>query len=165
MEFSYLFPREPNETWLDTRKAVAKFLHKPLNMKYQDVFDMFERVHRGGGDGFQNQKKGKRDIYAKVTHWDDAEKIVKESNKFNKGKSKDQQVVVDYKYGTLTTLRRNEALKRRKELLQAKEYKNVFVKYPAKLMGRKSVNDDYDEIDDFSNHLVSKLPIHQFVES
>ena len=39
------------------------------------VHSLFERVHRGGGNGFEDKKKGKRDIYALCSHWDDSEHL------------------------------------------------------------------------------------------
>ena len=95
------------------------------------MFLKIERVHRGGGDGFNGNKKGKRDIYALCSHWDDSEMLVAGSYKTNKPKK--DKVFIEYKYGPLTTKKRGKALARRKELIQSKEYSNAYIKYPAKL--------------------------------
>ena len=64
-----------------------------------------------------------------------------------------------YKYGPLTTLRRGEALKRRKEVLVNKEYRNAYVKFPAVLMARKDGQETYRKIADFSDTCVFKRPV------
>ena len=52
-----------------------------------------------------------------------------------------------------------EALKRRKEVLDEKLYRNAYVKFPAILMGRKDGEDTYSVVADFSEAPVSKLPV------
>ena len=77
----------------------------------------------------------------------------------NRNKPKKDKVFIDYKYGPHTTLRRGEALKKRKEILEQKLYRNAFIKFPAVLMARKDGEDNYSKIEDFSNMDVSKLPV------
>ena len=69
------------------------------------------------------------------------------------------RIFIDYKYVPLTTLRRGQALKKRKEVLDQKLYRNAYVKFPAVLMARKEGEDVYSKIADFSNADVSKLPV------
>ena len=152
-------PEKKNETWTDTRNILAKYVSKSYNMEFKTAYGMFERVHRGGGDGHDNKKKGRRDIYALCSHWDDSELLVWGSFAANRNKPKKDKVFIDYKYGPHTTLRRGEALKRRKEILEQKLYRNAFIKFPAVLMARKDGEDNYSKIEDFSNMDVSKLPV------
>ena len=152
-------PEKKNEKWADTRNALAKYVSKAYQMDIKHAYGLFERVHRGGGDGFDGKKKGKRDIYALCRHWDDSEELVWRSYNVNKGKSKKDRIFIEYKYGPITTLRRGEALKRRKEVLDEKLYRNAYVKFPAILMGRKDGEDTYSVVADFSEAPVSKLPV------
>ena len=152
-------PEKQDEKWSDTRNILAKHISKAYDIEYKKVYSMFERVHRGGGDGYNNSKKGKRDIYALCSHWDDSELLVWGSFDANKKKAKKDRIFIDYKYGPLTTLRRGQALKKRKEVLDQKLYRNAFVKFPAVLMARKEGEDVYSKIADFSNADVSKLPV------
>ena len=152
-------PEKKNETWTDTRNILAKYVSKSYNMEFKTAYGMFERVHRGGGDGHDNKKKGRRDIYALCSHWDDSELLVWGSFAANRNKPKKDKVFIDYKYGPHTTLRRGEALKKRKEVLEQKLYRNAFIKFPAVLMARKDGEDNYSKIEDFSNLDVSKLPV------
>ena len=152
-------PEKKNETWTDTRNILAKYVSKSYNMEFKTAYGMLERVHRGGGDGHDNKKKGRRDIYALCSHWDDSELLVWGSFAANRNKPKKDKVFIDYKYGPHTTLRRGEALKRRKEILEQKLYRNAFIKFPAVLMARKDGEDNYSKIEDFSNMDVSKLPV------
>ena len=68
-------------------------------------------------------------------------------------------MVIEYKYGPLTSIRRGLAMKMRKEILEQKTYKNAYVKFPAILFARKDGEDKYNIVKDFSNETVSKLPI------
>ena len=69
------------------------------------------------------------------------------------------RVIVEYKYGPLTTMRRGEAMKKRREVLEAKLFRNAFVKFSAILMGRKDEEDNYSEIENYSSKCVSKLAV------
>ena len=151
-------PEKPNEKWADTRNILAKYIAKAYKMEFKTAYGLFERVHRGGGNGFEERKRGKRDIYALCSHWDDSELLVWKSYEVNRTKPKKDKVFIEYKYGPLTTLRRGEALKKRKEVLEQKLYRNAYVKFPAILMGRKDGEDSYSEIQNFSDICVSKLP-------
>ena len=100
-------PEKKKESWADTRNALAKHVAKAYNMDFPKAYQMFERVHQGGGDGFGEKKKGKRDIFALCTHWDDSEKLVLGSNKAHKAMPKKDRISFDYKYGPLTNARRD----------------------------------------------------------
>ena len=151
-------PEKQDEKWSDTRNILVKHISKAYNIEFKKVYSMFERVHRGGGDGYNNSKKVKRDIYALYSHWDNSELLVWGSFGVNKKKAKKDRIFIDYKYAPLTTLRRGQALKKRKEVLEQKLYRNAFVKFPAVLMARKEGEDVYSKIPDF-NVDVSKLPV------
>ena len=150
---------KPNEKWADTKNLLAKHVSKNYQMEFKTAFALFDRVHRGGGNGFQDRKKGKRDIYALCAKWEDSEYLVWNSYGANKNKPKKDRVVIEYKYGPLTTLRRGEAMKKRKELLDNKLCRNAYVRFPAMLMVRKEGEEKYTMSEDFSNVCKSKLPI------
>ena len=152
-------PEKENEKWSDTRHILAKHVSKAYQIDIKKANALFERVHRGGGEGFESKKKGKRDIYALCSKWDDSEFLVWNSFKANKNKPKKDRVFVEYKYGPLTTLRRGEAMKKRREIIDKKQFKNAYVKFPAILMARKDGEENYSVVQDFSNLSVSKLPL------
>ena len=79
-------PEKNKEQWNDTRNILAKYVSEAYDLEYKEAFAMFERVHRGGGNGFEDCKKGKRDIYALCTHWDDSEMLVSGSYQANKSR-------------------------------------------------------------------------------
>ena len=68
-------------------------------------------------------------------------------------------MIIEYKYGPLTTLRRGEAMKRRRELLEDKTLRNPYIKFPAQLMGKKDGQDSYELIEDFSQKGVLELAV------
>ena len=152
-------PEKEGEKWSDTRNTLAKHISKVYKIEVKKAHALFDRVHRGGGDGYEKRKKGKRDIYALCSSWDNSEFLVWNAFKANKNMPKKDRVFIEYKYGPLTTLRRGQALKLRKELLEKKEFKNAYVKFPAILMARKDGEDNYTVVKDFSGECVSKLPL------
>ena len=66
-----------------------------------------------------------------MLYWEDCERLTKQA------RSADVNFYDDYKYGPKTTLRRNEALKKRKELKADGVIDRGFVAFPARLMGKK----------------------------
>ena len=138
---------------------MVKHISKAQDIEFKKVYSMFERVHRGGCDGYNNIKKGKRDIYALFSYWDDSELLVWGSLDANKKKAKKDRIFIDYRYGPLTTLSRGQALKKSKGVLEQKLYWNAFVKFPAVMMARKEGEDVYTKIAEYSNVDVSKLPV------
>ena len=71
-----------------------KHISKAQDIEFKKVYSMFERVHRGGGDGYINSKEGKRNIYALCTYWDDSELLVWDSFDANKKKAKKDRVFI-----------------------------------------------------------------------
>ena len=60
-------PEKENEKWTDTRNLLAKHVSKYYKMDYKDAYALFERVHRGGGYGHQERKKGRRSLRCVVS--------------------------------------------------------------------------------------------------
>ena len=67
----------------------------------------------------------------------------------------DFKMYADYKYGPLTSIRRSQALKLRKELKESGEIQQGYIQYPAKLMVRYAGADGYKEHQDFSKMAVT----------
>ena len=70
-----------------------------------------------------------------------------------------RMVVIEYKYGPLTILHSGESMKKRKELLNKKLYRNAYVQFLAMLMVRKEGKEKYTMLEDFSNVCTSKVPV------
>ena len=138
------------ESWTDTRELVAETLHKHIkHLSYDEALDMFERVHRGPPTK-NIGKKNSRDIYAALHEWDDGEYLTRTFRKLN-AKNKNLKIYIDYKYGPLTTRRRSEALKLRKELISDGTIVGGYIAYPAKLFVKSAAGDvDYTLLKDFS---------------
>ena len=68
---------------------------------------------------------------------------------------KKKNVFIDYKFGPLTTRRRNLALQKRRELLNKGTLTQAHVGYPARLMGKTQSDKKYKLIEDFSKVNVS----------
>ena len=121
-----------NESWKMTESVLAKTISQATNgdVDEKEAAGMIERAHRSKPN---RQKKGRRDIFVKFYSWKDSE-YVKEQ--FARKNIKDRQfkTYCEQKYGPLTTARRNEALKARKELKSNGEIARGYVAFPAKLM-------------------------------
>ena len=110
---------------------------------------MIDRCHRAGNPKYYAEKGKIRPIYAAMHSWKQCEQLIWNARK-------QRGIFVDYKYGTLTTARRNMALQRRRELLNSGEISKAHVAYPARLMGMKGNNSKYICIEDFSKAIVEK---------
>ena len=109
------------------------------------------------GEWILTGQNNKRDIYALCYQWHDSKQLVWKLYEAKKSKAKKNRVMVKYKYGPLTTMRLGEAMKKRKEVLKAKLFRNAFVKFPEILMGRQVEEDGYSEIEHYSSKCVTTL--------
>ena len=144
-----------NESWSDTKKLVAKAISKNLNMHYDDAYDMLERVHRSAPTTL-GKKIGRRDIYAAIHDWEDCEFLTRKFRQLN-GKNRNLNIHFNYKYGPLTTRRRNGALKLRRELIDQKKIVQAYISFPAKLLVKYSEAEEFEVYEDFSKYAMSDL--------
>ena len=116
---------------------------------------MLNRVHRARRSDDPNHRDQPRRIFAALFKWEDCEELVDGFRELNiKGKS---SIRINYMYGPKTTIRRNMALLKRKELKQAGIIQSAYISFPARLMGKKfgaRKEDEYELIQDFSNEEV-----------
>ena len=146
-------PQNGKETWDEPTEKVAEAIHKASkgDISFDEAHDMLERCHRGkprraGG----NAPKYPPPVYAAIDDWRNSERI--KDCFFNRPANFD--VFVDQKYGKRTTWRRNQALKKRKDLKAKGDIVSGYVKYPAVLMVKKRHGLKYEEFDNFS-----KMPV------
>ena len=102
-----------NESWDDTKSLLAKAISDNVGMPLKSAETMLNRVHRSKPSKNIN-KINQRDIYANLYSWQDCENLIRDFRHLNI--SKKTNIHVEYKYGPLTTFRRNEALKKGKNL-------------------------------------------------
>ena len=140
---------ERYETWEYTCKTLSHFIVSELNMPYSyDEIDLLiSRAHRGA----ENQEdleehqmknhKGPRPIFAQFTNWRVAEEIRSKIVMLNA--KKQTKVVVNQMFSEDLTIRRNNALKRRCQVLNNRD-NNLQVKliYPATLKSRQQGSGD-----------------------
>ena len=141
-------PQKGKETWAATTNLAAQAIKTASSRRisFDAAHSMLERCHRGKPPRKARGNSSPTPIYALIDDWRNAEWIREEFRK----KPKDFEVYCDQKYGTRTTWRRNKALLKRKELKRNGDISNGYVQYPAVLMVRKKVGDDYYEYEDFS---------------
>ena len=144
-----------NESWTDTKKLVAKTISGNLNIKYDDAFDMLERVHRSAPTT-NASKIGRRDIFAAIYDWNDCEFLTRKFRNLN-GKNRNLKIHFNYKYGPLTTRRRNAALYQRRKLFNEKMIVQGYLSFPAKLLVKRSNDDDFEVYEDFSKLSLEEL--------
>jgi len=137
------------KTWQDTDNLLAKTLADVCDdFTHDEAGDLIDRCHRQGDPKYYRDAARTRPVVAAMMCWKDCEHIIRSFRNSNTG------IRVDYKYGPRTTRRRNMALQHRMELKKKGELDQGYVKYPAKLMGRKRNDKEYKLIKDFSKHAV-----------
>ena len=144
MVFRNIPEGEEEKSWADTTELLASKIASLVDVDTQVAKRMINRCHRGGNTTFYKSKNRIRPIYASMIRWDECEAIVKAAREQN-------AFYVDYKYGPLTTIRRNEALKMRKSMKRDGSIIKGFVKFPAVLMGLRVGGAKYEKIRDFSD--------------
>ena len=82
--------------------------------------------------------------------WKICEDIIREARR-------KRTILVDYKYGPMTTRRRNLALQKRRELLDNGTLEKAHIAYPARLMGKSKGDVRYRLIENFSDTDVSNI--------
>ena len=141
-----------DESWGQTKSILANTIKNVLpDCTYDQAFDMINRAHRSAPNV---NKQGSRKIYANLNYWDDCEEIVNDF-RFKNFKNSNFNIYVSYKYGPLTSMRRNLALKKRGELKKDGIIVKGYVKYPAKLMVMYTADGKYEVNEDFSKREVS----------
>ena len=140
-------PEKEHEKWSNTDSTLSSIIAQTMNIPVQEAEKMIDRCHRGGNPKFYKDNNKHRPIYAAMHRWKDCENFIWEARK-------KKSVLVDYKYGPMTTVRRNMALKKRREILDDKLVDKAHVAYPARLMGKGPGDTKYKLIEDFSNTLV-----------
>ena len=116
---------------------------------------MLERVHRSAPTK-NPAKVGRRDIYAAIHEWDDAEYLTRSFRTLNR-KNRNLKLYLNYKYGPMTTRRRNYALKIRRRLLEENKIVQGFISFPAKLMVKTSADAQWEVLDDYSHFALADL--------
>ena len=140
------------ETWSQTKSVLANVISSVLDdCSYHDAYDMINRAHRSAPNNF---KTNRRDIFVNMFSWEDCEEIVK-AFRYKNVEDKNFGIYASYKYGPLTTKRRNLALKRRSELKTDGKIISGYIKYPAQLMVKFNADGVYERVEDFSKADVS----------
>ena len=98
-------------------------------------------------------KKNKFDFWTFPNQWSDWEFLIDNFRKINR-KNKNLRIYIDYKYGPLTTQRRNEALKMRRQMINNDEIVQGYISYPAKLIAKRNVNSEWELIKDYSKEII-----------
>ena len=126
-------------SWKDCEEVLAKEIAFTLNIDTKDAINMIDRCHRGGNPEYFKKENKATTIYASMHEWNVCEDIIFQARC-------KRTIFVDYKYGPLTTKRRNLALKSRRELINSRAITQGHIAYPARLMGKEKDDLKYREI-------------------
>ena len=111
--FRHIPEHESEKKWSATKDLLATKISDVMeDVDKSEALQMIDRCHRGGKktDETTDKPSKHRPIYAAMLYWEDCESLLQAARKSKPG------FYIDYKYGRKTTARRNEALKKRKEL-------------------------------------------------
>jgi len=130
---------EENEDWETSETILTNLFNRHLNIDNKVTKKMIDRAHRGGKriDG-----KPGRPIFVKFNSWKDSQSVLKGFRELCINNN-NMKINVSQVYSKDLTKRRNEAMKKRKELLDKKDIISGFVDYPARLMTKTKTGDRY----------------------
>ena len=137
--------RGAKESWSQTKTLLSDIIAETLDINSDHAMSMINRCHRGG----KQPRAGPRAIFANLFSWEDCEDIVEAFRKSNINDST-FGIYASYKYGRITTARRNEALKTRKALKASGQITKGYLAYPAKLMVQYQGETQFQEHENFS---------------
>ena len=138
-------PESDSETWEQTEMKLVEAIHTIAKVPIEEAEVFIERAHRAIPI---DNRDGPRPIFAAFYDWKQAE-LVKDAFRKNNIEN-GATLMAEQKYGPLTTKRRNEALRTRKELKSSGKIINGYVAFPAKLMVRTVAGARYHMHKDFS---------------
>ena len=122
-----------NETWGDNCHILSNFITTKLDLSYTKEFidSMISRAHRGieKEEGNNDRQQGNKPIFVQFVNWRVAEEIKSKVIQLNAQKR--TKVVVNQMYSKELTIRRNNALKRRREVLEEDGSIQIKLVYPA----------------------------------
>ena len=121
-----------DESYQEVKALLAETISSITDISKEEAFNGIERAHREANREGGN-RQGKRKIFAAFLNWELPQKII---DQFRKKSIQDRtfELYAEQMYGPLTSLRRNLAFQKRKELKAKGEIVSGFVKFPAKLM-------------------------------
>ena len=135
---------DKNETWETTKTKVAEFFQSLHNEDTNTTKLRIERAHRGG-----NSKNNQpRTIFARLYCSEDV-KMYHELTRKENVSNRNYPYKVDFHYSEKVNVRRNEALKKRRELLIDKTITAGYVNFPAKLMVKLKGSTGYTYYQEF----------------
>ena len=134
---------DDERSWHDTEVRLAKIFAETLDVSADQAKTLIDRCHRGGNPQYYKKNNRDRPIFAAMHSWKVCEELLWKARKR-------KNVIIDYKFGPMTTRRRNLALKKRRELLNNGSLTQAHVGYPARLMGKTKNDKKYRLIEDFS---------------
>ena len=125
-----------SESWNESKAKLVQEIKKVMaNYSEEEIASKIERAHRSK----ENHHKATPAIIAKITVWLFSEEI---KSQFIKARS---AIIVTQMYTPALTSRKNNAIKKRKELREEDDSIQAYVKYPAILMVKKAGDKKYKE--------------------
>lgn len=156
-------PEIKNENWDATANILANKLcrysvHTEDKLSASDFLNMIERAYRTGSTSVEAEKNrnGPRPITVKFNSWKSSEMVKNLIITGNCGKNltntkMTEKIFVQQKFSKSLTERRNNAMKRRKEMKNDSEFtdSNIFIAYPATMMIKRPGNKTYVQHEQF----------------
>ena len=137
------------ETWDQTEAKLVSIITDISTYTTEDASEIIERCHRSKPNP-RYKGNGPRPIVCQFANWKDSEQVKKDFFK-NNITNRSNSIYAEQKYGPITTARRSQALKLRKQLKSSGEIVSGYIAFPAKLMVKKERDDRYVCKRDFSN--------------
>ena len=130
---------EHNEIWDDISRLLTSFICDNLNLSYspEEIDMQISRAHRAKSDTSEgSQRNTNRPIIAQFVNWRIAEEIRNKIIYLNSTKQL-QNVYGNQMFSKEVTSRRNNALMRRREILDTDKTIQIKLEFPATLKSRR----------------------------
>ena len=131
---------DDNESWDKTSELLSKKIQEITENRIteNETISIIERAHRVKGE-LKNGSRGKP-IIVQFHSWKSSELIKKEITNYSKTRGGD--VYVSQLYSKRINDRQYKARQYRKQLFEQNPEQNIYIQYPAKLMGKKKGSAD-----------------------
>ena len=120
---------EQNDSWQNVTKHLVNTLVKQLRLDYYELISRAHRIPKNESESVC------RPIFAQFVNWRYADDVRRRLIKLHAAKQ--SNITVTQMFTKRLTTRGNEALKRRKDLLEEYPTLQIYLEYAAKLMGKK----------------------------
>ena len=139
---------EKGEAWAQTKDLVSNIISRHLNLDKNMVYHGIERAHRGGNLTSNKPHNKPRNIFIRLFSTEDVKTYLDGFRNLNMN-NRDMKIIISQQFSDKLSIRRNEAMIKRRELKTNGQIISGYVEYPATLMIKKAGDKKYSVEQEF----------------